>query len=312
MLDDIAAGAVEVFDNWAAARMKRAQRKMIDMPEEQVAKMEEAAYLGHFMLEGYFKWCREVDNFKTIAVEHTFELPLKLNGKTLIVDTPQGKAEIWIKGKIDGIVQTPDGSFWLLEHKTMASIVTEYYTLYDEQSGVYTYGAQETLGALLGEEKRISGVLYNMLRKKLPTVPEELKRGGLTQRKNISTTYDVYMAEIRRIGDNPADYIEILQMLKDKGNRFYKREPIFRTQEEIREIILRLYYIAQDIFNNPIWYPNPDFFRCKMCSFQTVCVAMSAGADWKYILETKYETRQEEEEMIEVIEDPFELLETAE
>lgn len=302
--------ALAAYDDWAEKRIAHAQRKMLDMPEEQVQKMYETAVLGRGMLQHYYEWCPTVDNFKTVLVEHVFELPLKIDGKILSITLPDGrKAQVWMKGKIDAVVDTPDGHRWLMEHKTMASVDTAYYTLYDEQSAVYTYAAQETLSELLGDSKPIDGVLYNLLRKKIPAVPEELKTGGLTKRKNIDTTYKVYMEAINAIGANPADYAEILGILQEKKNRFFLREPVFRTQAEIRETILRMYYIAQDMYNNPVMYPNPDFFKCRMCAFQTVCVAMSNNADWKYILDKRYEQRVEDEDLMEVIDDTSSLLE---
>jgi CRISPR/Cas system-associated exonuclease Cas4 (RecB family) len=307
---EVADKALKAYDDWATRRIKHAHQKMIDMPPEQSEKMIDTAALGRGMLQHYFEWCPTVDNFKVVLVEHVFELPLKIDGKILKITLLDGrKAEVWMKGKIDAVVDTPDGHRWIVEHKTMASLSTEYYSLYDEQSGVYTYAAQETLSGLLGDSKQIDGVMYNLLRKKLPTVPEELKTGGLTKRKNISTTYDVYMKEIIRLGEDPADYVEILGILKEKKNRFFQREPVFRSQAEIHDIILRMFYIVQDMYNNPIVYPNPDFFKCRMCSFQTVCVAMSNNADWKWILDNKYEHRIEEEDVMEVIDDTSSLLE---
>lgn len=312
VLDDIARAALAAFDGWAEMRIKHVQRTLIDLPLEHQQKMYDTRDLGHEMLVNYYEWCKTQDNFKTILVEHVFETPLKLDGRILSITLPDGrKAEVWVKGKIDAVVETPDGKWWIVEHKTMASLSTEYYTLYDEQSGLYTYAAQETLNELLHTDKQIDGVLYNLLRKKIPVVPEELKRGGLTKRKNIDTTYDIYMAALRRLGEDPAEYQEVLERLQEKGNRFFHREPVFRSQEEIREIILRIYYITQDIYNNPVVYPNPDFFKCRMCSFKDVCVAMSAGADWKWILDKKFEVRKEDEDIaMEVIDEPYELLAT--
>jgi hypothetical protein len=295
-LQTLAEQATDHFSKWALENITRI-RSSSDLEPEHLQMLHDTMTLGLGMLEGYFPWARTQDNFRVLHVEESFETPIWV-GQNAIIQTPDGPVELWTKGRIDGLVELPDGQLWLLEHKTMKSIATEYYVLIDEQGGVYINAAKQ-MPLVAG--RPIQGVLYNLLRKKVPARPEVLKKGGITKRKNIDTTYEIYLEALRRAGEDPTEYGEILSILQEKGNRFFQREWVFRTEAEQADLQLRIFHIAREMFNNPVIYPNPDFFRCRGCAFKGVSLAMSNNADWQWMLQANFEQRKD----FELAEDPL-------
>src|SRR5690606_10898829 len=124
-------------------------------------------------------------------------------------------------GHIDGVVQDSSGDVWILEHKTSATSWSLVDMLFNDQTLGYMWVVQQ----LLGSAPR--GVIFNILRKKVPRVPQLLKNGGLSRAKNIDTTFETYMRAIEDNGLDPVDYVEILRELKDRGNTFFQREKVY-------------------------------------------------------------------------------------
>ncbi|MFQ5647466.1 MAG: PD-(D/E)XK nuclease family protein, partial [bacterium] len=106
------------------------------------------------MMKGYVRQYQSED-FKVIALEKVFEGP--------IINPLTGKASrsFYMAGKVDGIIQYPDGSYWLLEHKTASQINESYIERLwlDFQITLYSWYVKKYLGF------PVVGVLYNILGK---------------------------------------------------------------------------------------------------------------------------------------------------
>jgi len=273
----------DAFDAWASIEIDRIKRDgFYSLGPEQEQKLTEQVDLGLGMLRHYEQIAPSLDKgLKVIAVEQEFRIPI---------------GDFWIAGKADAIVEW-DKALWLMEHKTARVIETVRLQL-EEQPGVYLYGLQEMLGV------PFAGVLYNFLRKKVPTVPQVLAAGGLSQNKSIDTTYEVYAAEIERLGLNAAAYQDMLLMLKDKGNNFFLRQAVRRSQDELDQIARRYEILSDEMLREHVnIYPNPHPILCKMCPFQAPCIAMSSGSDWKFILNANFRERPPKEEHVEAVAD---------
>lgn len=103
------------------------------------------------VLQRYFHWARENDNFEVVTTEEEFELQLDEN--TII-------------GFIDGIVKKSDNSIWLLEHKFQKQARTSHLNL-DPQVSIYLWAARK-----MGYDVR--GVFYNVIR---------MAKGGIAERE---------------------------------------------------------------------------------------------------------------------------------
>ncbi len=274
---------VDAFKEWAEKEAKKIRKENQDLWDEQEEMLRQQIELGIGMLEHYYSYWNDRDKeyfVEVIETEREFEVPIL---------TPQGyKAHAVYRGKYDGVVKDKDGFYWILEHKTASNISTDHLPL-DEQVVSYIWAAQQMYGF------EFEGVIYNIALKKVPSKPQELKSGGLSKNKNIKTTYEVYKnALIEHYGSKEnvpwEDYRDILDELKKRGNEFFWRKRLIKSQQEIQEIGERIYQEYRDMCDpNLRIYPRPSRDCMWKCDFREVCIAMNQGADYQYMLETMYE-----------------------
>jgi len=226
-------------------------------------------------------------NLEFIALETEFSVPIR---------TPSGRAspKVFLAGRMDGVVRMKDdGSVWLWETKTTRSIAELSRSLAnDPQAGAYMLAAMELFHV------KPQGVLYNMLRKKAPTIPEILQNGLLTRRKNIDTTAQAYLEAVKEHHPDwdratiEEYYGDILQSLLEEGNQFFARVPIRRTQSELANLSRDLWTVSLEMTdpNVPV-YPNESWLNCNFCHFRAPCLALNAGSDYEFLLEQEYQKR---------------------
>jgi hypothetical protein len=273
--------------------------------DEEREIIETQTALMSAMLDHYYIWTRGSlqglwidDNLNFLALETEFNVPLR---------APSGRASsrIDLEGRFDGIVQRKDnGTYWIWEVKTARSISQLVSTLdNDLQAGVYCLAAQELLGI------PISGILYNIMRKKAPAQPRVLQNGMLSRAANIDTTPHYYLkainehhSEILAEWDEQEqgswityEYGEILNSLivKQSEKPFFERVAIRRTQRELESLAKQVHYIGLEMVRpSTVIYPNPAWNTCTFCSFKAPCLAMNAGADIEPIMEAEYRPRR--------------------
>lgn len=258
---------------------------------------DEQTQLIYGMMEHYEQWVNGKrhammpfgdHNLEFIEMEANFNVPF-------YTDSGRVSPKISLGGRFDGIVRRKDdGSLWLWETKTARSIPELARTLdNDEQAGAYIYAAEVLTG------KRVQGVVYNVLRKKIPTRPRKLLDGSLSQAKNIDTTFEAYVAEIK---DNHPSYSneEIMQMYGEMlqhlqtENRFFERIAIRRTEHEINQLADELHHVGLEMLRkNTRMYPTPSWATCNFCRFKSPCLQMNANADWQGTLDALYRPRKD-------------------
>jgi hypothetical protein len=244
---------------------------------------------GEQLFDQYLTWQIEDKsllgdcNFRPLSVEQSFDVPIY---------TPNGgrSSTVRFAGRVDGVWRSKvDGKLYLHEIKTTSSI--------DSRIGQLQFEMQPTAYMLAMREvynEPIAGVVYTLLRKKLPVEPDVLKNGMLSQNKGIDTTAELYVAAIKRQHPNiskdeiKSKYGEILQQLLNPPNRFFRRVLITRSAAQLAEMHHTLYQIARDMTNPKLTvYPNPGYF-CNNCLFQAPCIAMSNGQPIEPILTQHY------------------------
>lgn len=267
--------------------------KMGNLWPQERDKIAEQIGLIDGMMEHYKLWIERHesrwsdDKLQFVALETEFRVPLR---------NPKGRksTRVFLAGRFDGVVvHKDDGTYWLWEIKTTRSINEMYKSLQlDEQCGAYIYAAEELLGV------PISGVLYTLIRKKIPTIPRILQSGELSKAKNIDTTADVYLQTIRQTFPELSmeeiyhEYGDILTEILNRGNEFFLRVPIYRTRKEIDLLASNLWYTALEMTRPSTWiYPSPGWSTCTFCPFRSPCIAMSAGMDYGFILDAEFRQR---------------------
>lgn len=272
-----------MYDLWVETEINK------DSFGELMNEYSDEAALGRGMIRHYLKYAERTDDFTPVAVE------LELGANFFLADEMQSYTNFSEKGfkyegRIDGIVKKRDGSLWVLEHKTARSFEDLDKLILDEQCTSYIMLAR-------ANGYPVQGVIYNVLKKKIPIVPNVTKNGQrLYAIKLTATTYDLYMGAIKNNGFDTKDYTEQLNDLATMSNSFFRRQVVTRNDYELRDWMERLTLEAQDMTENPRIYPTFNMW-CKSCSFYPLCVAMTDGSDVDWILNTMYKKKQKEEKV---------------
>ena len=195
-------------------------------------------------------------------------------------------------GRLDLVTQDREtGRVHLWDHKSTANVPDEGYRMRDLQTLLYA----EKLARESPADIEIDCVLWNYIRTKEPTVPEQLKAGGLTRRADLDSTLEVYSAEVTRLGLNPMDYDEQWQRLAGRElSVFFPRiEQVIVAQADVllRDYIntareIRRYRKAwADGIVEPVRNLSMD---CTWCEFATLCNAVILGGDESDIREMRF------------------------
>jgi hypothetical protein len=287
---------------------------------------QELRELGVGMMEFYKQYSEREDDFRVIAVEHDFSVPiLDPQGKPLyMVDTREmpkdwepsqtanpygyliGKQDIGggyykqvhARGRMDKIIQEQEGKYGILDHKTTARLDDDYFRHLelDEQCTTYIWAAQREAEMYDLEYDNIDFIIYEAILKAYPKPPTVLKSGMPSiNRQTESTTAAMFEEFIEKQGlkvvfDVDSKLQEYYTWLLEKGDdRFIHRERVSRNRIQRENAGIRLYYEAVDMLSNPRLYPNPrKEYTCLNCIFRAPCIAVEDGSDWKSMIEDGY------------------------
>lgn len=250
--------------------------KTKDLFEDECAKYDELRTEAEAIVTRYIeKNADDLSKYWVLATEKEFCIPIY---------SPLGRrTRNKLMGKFDMIVRDEFESVWFFEHKTTGDSVNNRFETVELEEQLNNY----ILVASCMYEDFAGGIL-NVIRKKAPRLPEPLKKGGLSRAKDIDTTYDLYMEALQQYGYNPAEYTEILSILKEKGDRFFGRKVVSRKPEQILETRNEIYYTVQNIKaqtklydknkDPAVFYRTPTFM-CKNCQYCNLCILDSKKGD---------------------------------
>lgn len=205
-----------------------------------------------------------------------------------IVTLPNG---IELNIVVDLVVEDKaDGGLWIWDHKTRKKIGDDISALLDPQLTVYYWGLE-----LLGYTP-LNGVVYNELCTKPPTIPQMLKRGGLSKRKNIATDVATYMRAIKKHDLDPNDYSDILRHIAvAQRDRFFRRTHIPKDPPVLKRMIRDFESASEEIEfaqqrkRFPRTYIPND---CKWsCEYLDLCLTSLHGGDIKPMVNMNFERR---------------------
>ena len=193
-------------------------------------------------------------------------------------------------GSIDKMPRDKQGRIWDMDHKSHKNIPDAENRFADIQQVLYMWAAP------LSGYPKLSGVIWDYLRTKPPAIPEQLKNGELTRRKNIDTDYDTYLAEVTRLKLNPKDYLEILTPLKSRGSMdFFQRVQLPNPPAVlINNIVADLKSTAAEIHKLGGSDKTRSLaFDCNRCEYNLVCQSDIRGLDSSFIRKTDYQINQD-------------------
>lgn len=152
--------------------------------------------------------------------------------------------------KLDGLVRTrADGKLWVLEHKTSGVDTTpgaDYWTALRLDSQISTYILACKVNGI-----DVEGVLYDVLNKPalkpLQATPVELRKYTKAKKDEPSRLY----ANQRDADETEEEfYIRCLEAITAEPERYYRREFVRRTDEELNESALEIQQWASRALDN--------------------------------------------------------------
>jgi len=237
------------------------QHKTKDMFFEQVEEFKETREMAEKLVQRYIDRYEQEDNFAIYGVEEKVDAN---------IPTPKGtRSHKRFNAVLDLIVEDDMGRIWLVDHKFTGRDLESYEEMLvlDEQANGYLWALCSLLGG------PVNGIMFNLIRTKLPTKPRLLKNGTLSKDKSIDTDVQTYLETIKEHNLNPDDYQDILEVVKERERPFFKRHRVERTPEEIKEIGKELYLSAQDIRQARGHIFRNATHDCSWdCEFKELCI----------------------------------------
>jgi len=259
------------------------------LPDERLVEYGERYDMLSGMLEHYFKWAPTVDNFTPVKIEIEFEVPIETpNGKLYKIDNEP----VMYQGRLDGLVQDPQGRYWIFEHKTAGQMGNTAWLELDAQCGSYAWAIQKQLGV------RIAGIIYSRALKAVPKPAKALlkpyKGRNFSTNKQSRTTYALFTEQLKVAGEPETQYTEYLNYLRDKGNPFFDRLEVYRNEAALETMGRNIYLEAKEMLSQPAIYPSPNMFSCNFCRFREPCIAKQNGYDYQFILDELFVPRSKD------------------
>lgn len=205
------------------------------------------------------------------------------------VELPGG---IMLSYMVDGIATDKNGRRWLVERKSHKNIPDDKVRLSDIQSVLYYYAWNKE-----HPKEAVDGIIWDYIRTKPPRIPETLKNGQLTVRKDIDTDFYTYSSELRRLQLDPKPYKEILERLKPRGSRdFFQRVPLPAPPKDVvKSIVADAVDTATQILEEGDRQTRNLTKDCSWCEYFNLCHAELRGLDADFVRKTDYETRDPDE-----------------
>lgn len=198
-------------------------------------------------------------------------------------------------GIIDKIAVDQQERRWIMDHKFVKSIPTAEDRFSDLQLLLYVWAWNKV------SDQPIDGVCWDYARAKAPTEPELVEKGKrLTIRKNLDCDVHTYRNAIKKHGFDLANYIDMLKHLEGKEDTFYERIFLPKPRNHmINEVVDDFVTTAREIdaHRDPKvrCARSMSSFNCNTCEFRPVCEAEVRGLDAKFIINSEYVPRGEEE-----------------
>lgn len=201
------------------------------------------------------------------------------------------------KGVMDALAKDTQGNVWVVEHKTHKKIPDDEVRLSALQAILYVWALPKA-----GYPKPV-GILWDYLRTKAPVIPESLKTGGLSKRKNIDSTYQTYLDEVKRLGLNQEDYQDILNLLRVKPDNFYKRVYFpAPSKHTINEVVHDFIESAKEIVESGPKKKTRALspFTCRGCSYAMLCRCELLDLDTEFVISRDYRKKGQKDEQEEI------------
>lgn len=240
---------------------------------------EEAGELGVLMLENYLEHYGTDDEWEVLATEQPFRVTVYHPDSYDPNHPPeaQATAKPWFEmvGIVDGVWRhRPTRKVWIPDHKTTSGIggTTQHpevpkWLLMDDQAGTYwSFGVLGLIAqGILKKDVKISGMLFNFLRKAKP----DERPYKIVNKQKLHLNKDGTIS-------------------KRQPPPYFYRQPIYRDEYDRQMSMQRTLddFAAIEAARKgaPI-LKSPGMFTCPMCPVRDVCELHETGSDWESMLQ---------------------------
>jgi hypothetical protein len=196
--------------------------------------------------------------------------------------------DIIFKGHLDKRLVDARGRRWIMDHKTHKSIPDEEARFADYQILLYLWAYNREAGPKQGAD----GIIWDYLRTKPPTVPEQLKNGQLTQRANLDSDYATYVGELRRLKLDSKPYQLYLEELKKRSaKKFFLRVPLPAPPDKMVEQVVSDFKFTSIEMSKAQIFPRSMTKDCSWCEYYRLCMSELRGLDASFVRKTDYEEK---------------------
>jgi uncharacterized protein (DUF2384 family) len=208
-----------------------------------------------------------------------------------VVTLPNG---LQLNVVIDLVVEeVGSGGIWGWDYKSRTSFDPKDLILLDPQFSDY-YIAMEIMGYT-----PMRGFVEDEIRKKAPTVPKLLARGGISKKKSIDTDVWTYMSAVREAGEDPADYADILQHIAtNQKDKFFRRTYIPKDPPVLRRASQELVQAAREIRRtarrNEVYTRSVDKSCIWGCDYRDICIVDLHGGDSSTMKKMNFKRREDD------------------
>ena len=189
-----------------------------------------------------------------------------------------------LHGYIDAVLRDREtGHVWCVDYKFRSQLAPDDEERFNLQNAVYSHAC-----ARMGID--VTGTCTWQHSNRPATEPRLLKDGSVSRAK-VRTTWPLYRRFLLEHGQDPEDYSEMEEKLRDvelsRATFEYRNELTVRSVW--REVVVPAAYgirrsYRKDVRKIPAMFP----WNCKGCAFQELCQAELRGYDADYVRETQF------------------------
>jgi len=303
--------AVQAFHR-ALERDRQSPEAVTGWPtaEEEDRRFAETASLGERLLEHYFAWAADLDEFESLLSDDEFWSPVPDPADpTTGLLTGDGRPIRYL-GRVDQLVADLDEENWImLQRLVEGDFPDSGVLLVDQEAAAHIWALEYSYPHV-----RISGVIYNELRidpaadTRLAPGTEGRDRRDMTTarrtgpRRGFTTPSgpQPFGPEPPDRPEDPADlppnFRDVTEVVALDGDAVFRRTRVRRSRASVARAAERISALTQEIGRAELpGYPTPDPHQCRHCAYRPPCVAESEGDDPAPVLAAGYRRRDPEE-----------------
>jgi hypothetical protein len=252
------------------------------LPSAWARRWSDSVALGERVLESYFSWAPDVDDFAPVRVATDLDVQIPdpdAPGRDLV--TPGGWP-IRFRTRLDLLAIDADNAYWMVEHELVRSGWPDLdELLLDERALSWCWACQQAYPGL-----RVAGTIHNELRVDA-AYPEGIG-GGLGMRGRVRQHDRAYDPPIGRSAAPPTAGPKVRQ----RGGSAFRRTRIRREQAELASFGDRLACQAREMTDPALrLYPSPSPGNCRRCAFRPPCIGLNEGGELAALLAGGYRRR---------------------